>query len=1167
MISLERLHINFANVHCEECESTILEVVSQFYNVRQILSPPTDNDLLGEKAIVYIRGNDFDLYSSSTLHIKKVNDKLQAKGLQILSWELFKNGKLFLESKTKSDGPFQFYQKYKSSKSHLKNCKICKNEMTEVSEVTEEIGPKPAKAQAYKAAFTIEGMESDSVDTVSEVLDKIVPNQNYEVSQNSATVIIENKQLINQIIHTLDGIGFECLLVDVVPIQMSMNIQVNAVIGGISCAACGVAIQAAIRDLPFLLESGVNIVSKTGKFILEESTDGLSKNLDALRTAIEDAGFDLEVVKTERINHAAAVTQPRSIHINVDGIFCGQCPEIINNYLSTYGDTIIIEDPITLDNPFIKFTYIPSASLTIRKFMFDLNHLVANDVGGYRLSDSNGTFNCDIVEPITMEERLNILSKKEVTSVARRLIIAFIFAIPTFIFGVVSMSLLSKSNKFRIWMGRPIWAGNVSRETWVLLFLSTPVYFFAADIFHKKALKEIKSLWAFKNSYKKRFFQFGSMNMLMSLGTTISYVASIALLILSAQELPNSGGTTTYFDTVVFLTFFLLIGRLLEAYSKKRTGEAIADLGALKSNVATLVEKVGDEFSNDQEVDVKLLEIGDYIRIVSGESPPVDCVIVKGESEFDESALTGESTPVKHSVGHQIFSGTVNTGNVAIISKILSLEGDSLIDQIVNTVRDGQLRKAPIERTADLLTSYFVPVITLFAILTWVIWLSLGLSGVLPDSYMDIKIGGWYVWSLEFSIAVFCIACPCGIGLAAPTALFVGSGLAAKNGILAKGGGVAFQDGARTNVVCFDKTGTLTNGEVQVTDYYFNINDISSKDITVNFALQVARDLELGSNHPLAKAVKIFIESIVQKHGVKLSQNKIPLVENIPGQGMAGKIISGTSELWNEYNPSYAMLGNETLCDASITQEQKSLLNQWKTECKSVILVAMKCEKLFGNDEYNLVLMMAARDQIRAESKRVINFLQSQHIECWMITGDNRITAEAIAKEIGIVNVVSEVLPSEKQEEIKRLQLKGGVVAMIGDGINDAPALATADVGIALSSGADLAVTLSDFILLNKSHPLLTLVTLFDLSRVVFRRIRFNFGWALVYNMIGIPIAAGVIYPIRNSRLNPVWASAAMAASSISVVMSSLALKLYKPKLNVEEDESVFEFVEAIQHE
>lgn len=429
------------------------------------------------------------------------------------------------------------------------------------------------------------------------------------------------------------------------------------------------------------------------------------------------------------------------------------------------------------------------------------------------------------------------------------------------------------------------------------------------------------------------------------------------------------------------------------------------------------------------------------------------------------------------------------------------------------------------------------------------------------------------MWSLEFSITVFVIACPCGIGLAAPTALFVGGGLAAKYGILVKGGGAAFQDGASTKVVCFDKTGTLTYGELKVGDVAYTIEDEGLQ----NVGLQLARDLELGSQHPLAQAVKQYINDT---KGHILTNNKVPSVETVAGKGLKGQIIVD-SELrdeatWGKLNGSEVILGNESLFrdyNVTLTQAQEETLYKWKTERKSVILVGVSSEATFGDTTVRVLVMFGCRDQIRAETKSVINHLQGKlGIECWMITGDNSLTAKSIGEEIGIPpdQIISEVLPNDKQaqvEKIKRMKPKN-VVAMVGDGINDAPALATADLGIALSSGADLAVTSSDFILLNKLHPLSTIVTLFDLAKTVFRRVKFNFAWALVYNMVGIPIAAGVIYPYHNARLGPIWASAAMAASSVSVVLSSLALNLYRPKIKIEEmadefDEGVEETVLA----
>lgn len=1246
---MDTLQIRLSNIHCDQCEVSIFKSLSHSYKVEIVLLEPKESAVGSNNSekqrngswwstftspraashsgsppqvLLRIVGNDVFIYASEDVlerDTKRILKNLESAGFGLVWWEVASRGDGLTPANTQRHMPVtssEFRQKLhiftkSPTKTHLKNCTACssKRSSSASDSTLETLVDTPDKE--FRAVFAISGMSCSACsNTINSSLSTLLQTDNLAVNllNHTVVVIIPNKQLINKIIDTVSDLGFEATLIEVLPVQTSINRKIVAIIGGITCAACATSISSAVNELPFVLECGINVVTKTGQFVLEDD----SKNLDVLRSTVEDCGFDFEIVKNEPINYTSAKKTSRTINLHVEGMYCNHCSEIITNYLSSYGEEVIIEDPITLDHPYIKFTYIPDRTVTARKFLSELNHLQA-DGDSYRILDTPGTFKCNLIQPVSMEEHLRKLSRREVSTIVRRLVVATVFAIPTFVFGIVAMSLLSKTHPFRIWVEEPLWVGNVSRNTWILLFLSTPVYFYSAEIFHRKAIKEIRALWFNKNSFKKRLVKFGSMNLLMCLGTSISYFASIVLLVLASRQEPRAhmGLHTTYFDSVVFLTFFLLIGRLLESYSKSKTADAIAGLGALKVATAALIESEEEtsldgkstegkgiivesgEHSSEiasiedsvdvleilpvkvspgtvTEVEISLLELNDHLLISTGESPPLDCVIIHGTSEFDESALTGESTPVKHHPGHQIFSGTVNVGNSSIIAKVVSLEGDSLIDQIVNTVRDGQLRKAPIERTADALTGYFVPVIILLAVLTWIIWLALAYSGSLPPHYLDIDIGGWTVWSMEFSIAVFVIACPCGIGLAAPTALFVGSGLAAKYGILAKGGGVAFQDGANVNVVCFDKTGTLTTGKLNVSDHHFAQDSPEIHQI----ALQVTRDLELSSKHPLAKAVKIFVEELARTLNITISQNKVPQVETVPGKGLSGTIVfgeevdNGESEksVISDGNPpleirevevdspeNHAILGNESLLtdhNVVLTDAQTDLLTRWKTESKSVVLVAVKCPTIFSDPSYHLVLLLAARDEIRPEAKSVIKYLQTHDILCWMITGDNSVTAKAIASEIGIENVVSEVLPTEKQDQVRKLQLaENAVVAMVGDGINDAPALATANVGIALSSGADLAVTSSDFILLNKSHPLVTLVTLLDLSRVVFRRVKMNFAWSLVYNMVGIPIAAGVIYPYNNARLSPVWASAVMALSSICVVMSSLALKFYRPKL------------------
>lgn len=1201
---MKKFTLHLSNIHCSECETKVKSILSSFYDLVSI----NDNKVL---AVDWNAGQMYVIINDSKVELlvndrsflfktKKIINALKRGGFKIDSWEVTRNGIIEASStfNPKLAAPnkelggffdfvhfFQNLQTKRQAKRHQDSCPTCKSHYN--SSDDEQFSSKKGRPLSsllefdtsssatlaepenlYEAVFAVQGMTCSACS--NSIMDKLgqifgsesksklhTPKYSVNLIENTVMVVIENKQLINQITEGIEELGFDAQLIELLPVRTSVKTKVTAMIGGMTCAACSNSILAAVDDLSFVLESAIDLVSKSGTFVIEEGPN----HLEQLQTTVEDCGFEYELVSTEDVNFTLGEKKSRTVRITVEGMCCEQCPELITEYLDSFGDAIVLENEVTLKDPIIKFTYIPGGEITVRRIIKDLNHLTISNNGFVVDYNKNSKFDCHLTNEETMDERLKKMSRRELHNILIRLTIATIFAIPTFIFGIVGMALLPKSNHFRQWTEHPIWAGNTSRNNWILLFLSTPVFFFAADIFHRKAIMEMKAIWWNNSSWKRRLFKFGSMNLLMSLGTSVAYFSSIVLLCLSSQQERSHQGSgmgahTTYFDAVVFLTFFLLIGKVLESISKIKTAEAISTLSSLKKTIATMVTLKDGKYVDDEEIDVKLLEIGDYVKISAGDSPPIDCVIVEGTSNFDESALTGESVPITRSPGHQIFTGTINTGGNVIIAKVLTLEGDSLLDQIVKTVRDGQMRKAPIQRVADGITGYFVPIIVLLAVLTWLIWLILGLSNALPKHYLDIDTGGWTFWSLQFAIAVFVVACPCGIGLAAPTALFVGSGLACKHGILAKGGGASFQDGAKTNVVCFDKTGTLTYGETKITDYMLVLQKSLRRleKVLTLMAIQLSRDLEVSSKHPLARAVKEFAESKYDK----LAANKVPEVTTLPGLGLRGKIVVDMTEgktIWTECQPEEVILGNEKLMmeyNVEMTSEATELLTQWKRERKSVILLAITCPKLFGDDMFHLIMCMACRDEVRKEAKDVIKYLtKNLNMECWMITGDNSLTAQAIAHELGIVNIVSEVLPSEKEAQIKKIQAMDpkNVVAMIGDGINDAPALSLADVGISLSSGADLAVNSSDFILLNKTHPLISIVTLFDLCQVVFRRVKFNFGWALIYNCIGVPIAAGVIYPYKNSRLDPVWASVAMALSSLSVVTSSLLLKLYRSKL------------------
>lgn len=493
-------------------------------------------------------------------------------------------------------------------------------------------------------------------------------------------------------------------------------------------------------------------------------------------------------------------------------------------------------------------------------------------------------------------------------------------------------------------------------------------------------------------------------------------------------------------------------------------------------------------------------------------------------------------------IGDSVFSGTVNQGS-AISIRITGVAGNSMLDRIMMVVREGQTRRAPVERVADRITGYFVPFICLVGVTTFVVWLGLGLSGKLPIEWRDTT-KNWAFWSLQFAIAVFIVACPCGIGLAAPTALFVGGGLAAHFGILVKGGGEAFQEASTLDCIVFDKTGTLTEGgEPVVTDYLWIGESLDEETV-----LAAVKAVEEDSSHPIARAVVNFCKD-------RTSESfQVKETSEIAGRGMKASGSPSTPDV-----DLAILIGNETLMHdyaVPISTSTAHSLTLWKTEAKSVVLVAIKPAT---STSWTLASIFSISDPIRPEAAHVIRSLQARNIDIWMISGDNPITAHAIGTKLNIApsNIIAGVLPEQKAEKVKWLQASPSkrhhgrtTVAMVGDGINDSPALTNSDVGIAIGSGSDVAISAAAFVLL--TSDLMALLTLIDLSRVVFRRIKFNFFWALVYNCAALPIAAGVLFPVKTGggghvRLDPAWAALAMALSSVSVVCSSLMLRSKVP--------------------
>ncbi|KAI1098228.1 heavy metal translocatin [Jackrogersella minutella] len=937
--------------------------------------------------------------------------------------------------------------------------------------------------------------------------------------------------------------------------------RASMAIDGMTCPTCVNDITEQLMSRQWITRATVQLLSHSG--VVEYI--GTKEDANQIVEIIEDTGRGAELVQVVNIDGGKEKPRhERTVRIRIDGFYCEHCADRATNSLGGFLQDLRIEKRPTVKEPILKITYVPAGpKFTIRQILS-------------AIEASDPAFKASIFHLPTLEERSKRMQAAERRRISIRAWFTSIVVIPTFIIGVVYMSLVPEHNASKMLLMEP-WRPGISRAQLALCIMATPVYFFAANLFHRRAIIEIKTLWAPRRSqsddlhyqendqrsdgsrlkeFLQRFYRFGSMDMLVSLGTTIAYVSSISQMIAAAVQRPETvNDANFYFDSVVFLTFFLLWGRYIEKYSESKLGDAVEALTRLRPTTAKLIEKVTDTKEAEREVDIDMLDFGDIVRIPLGASPPCDGKILRGESSFDESSLTGESLPVAKTVNDDVFAGTVNKDR-SVIVKITGSAGQSMLDQIVAIVREGQAKPSQIQDLATRLTKYFVPFITLIAILTWLIWLSLGLSGVIPGHFLDVSSGGWVVFSLQFAIAVFVVACPCGLGLAAPTAIFAGSGLAAKHGILVKGGGEAFEKASRIDCVVFDKTGTLTlGGEPTVSDsMIFPGHDISDQQRSAFLA--ALRATEENSSHPIAKAIVSFCKELTFEIA------EVTAVEETPGKGLKATYSAGTPP-----QPFDVLVGNEALMSdfsVNISLGVAANLQTWKTEGKSVALVALKDASKPA--AYRIAAALAIADPIRRETPAVIRALQAAGTDVWMLSGDNPTTARAVGLRVGIAepNVVAGVLPTEKHETIRWLQKtlkarRGQVeltgrrafVAMVGDGINDSAALAAADVGVAVGSASDVAISSADFVLVNSN--LESVLTLLRLSRSVFRRVKFNFAWALVYNLVAVPVAAGCFYALTvngsHVRLPPVWASLAMALSSVSVVTSSVALRSGIPGL------------------
>jgi len=624
---------------------------------------------------------------------------------------------------------------------------------------------------------------------------------------------------------------------------------------------------------------------------------------------------------------------------------------------------------------------------------------------------------------------------------------------------------------------------NLNREVgfFLQLLFQTPIQFWVGWQFYSGAWKSAKHKSA-------------DMNTLIAVGTSAAYLYSVLAMffphLFSAQGLMAG----VYFDTAGAIIVLILLGRLLEARAKGQTSEAIKKLIGLQAKTARVVRN-----GREEDIPVEQVEIGDRVVVRPGEKIPVDGIVKEGHSAVDESMVTGESMPVEKNAGDEVIGATINkTGTFQF--EAVKVGKDTMLSQIIKMVEEAQGSKPPIARLADIIAGYFVPAVIGIAIITFGIWYFLGPAPALTYAVLNF-------------VAVLIIACPCALGLATPTSIMVGTGKGAESGVLIRGG-EALETAHKLKAIVLDKTGTLTEGKPSVTDIAV-FDGFKEEEI-----LRYSASAEKGSEHPLGEAI---VNRALEKNLALISPEKF---NAIAGHGIEATIEGKSLLLGN-----LKLMRDRGVTTAALEEKADVFSRQGKTP----MFVAVD-QKPAG--------IVAVADTLKENSKAAVEALHSMGIEVAMITGDNKRTAEAIASQIGIDRVLAEVLPDGKAEEVKKLQAEGKKVAMVGDGINDAPALAQADVGIAIGTGTDVAIESSDITLI--SGDLKGVLTAIALSRATIRNIKQNLFWAFAYNTILIPVAAGVLFPFFGILLNPIFAAAAMGLSSVTVVSNALRLRRFR---------------------
>ncbi|XP_022271375.1 copper-transporting ATPase 1 isoform X3 [Canis lupus baileyi] len=960
-------------------------------------------------------------------------------------------------------------------------------------------------------------------------------------------------------------------------------------IDGMTCNSCVQSIEGVISKKEGVKSIRVSLANGNGTV----EYDPLLTSPETLREAIEDMGFDaalsgiysvlvaLMAGKAE-VRYNPVVIQPPMIaefirelgfgatmienadevdgvlELVVRGMTCASCVHKIESILTKHRGIFYCSVALATNKAHIKY---------------DPEIIGPRDI--IHMVESLG-FEASLVKKDRSASHLD--HKREIRQWRRSFLVSLFFCIPVMGLMIYMMVMdhhlailhhnqnMSQEEMINIhssmFLERQILPG-LSIMNLLSFLLCVPVQFFGGWYFYIQAYKALKHKTA-------------NMDVLIVLATTIAFAYSLVILLVAMYERAKVN-PITFFDTPPMLFVFIALGRWLEHIAKGKTSEALAKLISLQATEATIVTLDSDNILlSEEQVDVELVQRGDIIKVVPGGKFPVDGRVIEGHSMVDESLITGEAMPVAKKSGSTVIAGSINQ-NGSLLIRATHVGAETTLSQIVKLVEEAQTSKAPIQQFADKLSGYFVPFIVIISIATLLVWIIIGfLNFEIVETYFPgynrsiSRTETIIRFAFQASITVLCIACPCSLGLATPTAVMVGTGVGAQNGILIKGG-EPLEMAHKVKVVVFDKTGTITHGTPVVNQVKILVE---SNRISRNKILAIVGTAESNSEHPLGAAITKYCKQELDTETLGTCID----FQVVPGCGISCKVINIEGLLHKDnWKIEENNIKNASLVQIGANNEQSSTSSSMIIDAQlSNTLNAQQYRVLIGNREWmirnGLVInndvddsmteherkgrtavlvavddelcgLIAIADTVKPEAELAVHILKSMGLEVVLMTGDNSRTARSIASQVGITKVFAEVLPSHKVAKVKQLQEEGKWVAMVGDGINDSPALAMANVGIAIGTGTDVALEAADVVLIR--NDLLDVVASIDLSRKTVKRIRINFVFALIYNLVGIPIAAGVFMPI-GLVLQPWMGSAAMAASSVSVVLSSLFLKLYR---------------------